>query len=59
MWSSARHEHPYYAVAVGLLLGEALGRAVAAVLDEAAAEGLADREADTAGVGVGEVLVPG
>jgi hypothetical protein len=32
---------------------------VAAALDEGAAEGLADREADTVAVGVGEVLVPG
>jgi hypothetical protein len=52
-------DDPALAVGVGVTLGEALGRAVATAVDEAGVEGLADREADTVGVGVGEELVPG
>jgi hypothetical protein len=56
---AAAGDDPGLAAAVGAVVAEVLGRTVAVALDEAAADGLADREADGTGVGVGEVLVPG
>jgi hypothetical protein len=49
-------EDPGLAVAVGTVVGELVGRAVAVAIGEteAATVGVADREADAAGVGVGD-----
>jgi co-chaperonin GroES (HSP10) len=46
---------PGLVVAVGTLVAETLGRAVAVAVAEGDVVGLAEREADAVGVGVGEV----
>jgi hypothetical protein len=53
---AAAGDDPGLAVTVGVGVAEVLGRAVAVELgeEEAVVVGLADREADAAGVGVGE-----
>jgi hypothetical protein len=50
---AAAGDDPGLAIAVGTLVADTLGRTVA--VDEAAVVGLAEREADGVGVGVGEV----
>jgi hypothetical protein len=56
---AAAGEDPGLAVAVGTVVAETLGRAVAVAVAEGALVGVGDREADTRGVGVADVPASG
>jgi len=57
---AAAGDDPGLAVAVGIVVGEVLGRAVAVALgEEGATVGLTGREADAVGVGVGDEATSG
>jgi hypothetical protein len=56
---AAAGEDPGLAVAVGTVVAETLGRAVAVAVAEGAPVGFGDREADTRGVGVADVPASG